>query len=179
MKLIDDDKFDKVWSDFQKNFNFDQGYWFKKQYEKCFNLKDKVFKLYMIDDKNSFVFEEQFQKEVNSILSRVIDEDIYAIDPFHDVWEFNPSELQKSEWSGHGDTYGDIVSNGFPCYYPNGEDFFFVTKDFSKGILFVPGFGETYPLMFVVGQELIDLFEKEKQNLSILDFDKKAMENYN
>ena len=33
-------------------------------------------------------------------------------------------------------------------------------------------------VMFVVGQELIDLFEKEKQNLSILDFDKKVMENY-
>lgn len=178
MKLIDKNKYDEIWASFQNVFKFNQKAWFKKQYDKCFDLKNKRIKFYIIDDKNRCVFQEGFQKNINNILSIVINEDIYAIDPFHDFWEFNPHELTGLDWSNHGDSYGDIVSDGFPCYYPNGEDFFFVTKDMSKGILCLPGFGETYPLMIVIGQKLIDIFEKEKQNLYLLNFDRELMDNY-
>ena len=178
MKLIDKKFYKDIMNKFHERFKFNQGNWFKKKYEKIFNLKNKTAKIYMIDDNNQFVFEAEFQKNINDILSVVINEDIYAIDPFHDFWGFNPHELTNLDWTNHGDTYGDIVSDGFPCFYPNGEDFFFVTKDMSKGILCLPGFGETYPLMIVIGQKLIDLFEKEKQNLYLLNFDRELMDNY-
>lgn len=172
MQIIDDEKqYNEIWNKFQKVFNFKNNC-FEKKYTKIFNLKNKDYKIYIIDDKNDFVLGDGFQDGVNAILKQAINQEMYAIDCNHDIWKFNPNENITLNQSGWGNDNSQMICEGFPCYYPAGDDFFFVTKDFSKGILCVSGFDKQHPLMFVIGQDLIRLFEKEKQNLCLIDYSK-------
>ncbi|MBO5395129.1 MAG: DUF2716 domain-containing protein [Clostridia bacterium] len=59
------------------------------------------------------------------------------------------------------------IYDGFPCYYPNGDYFLFLTTDLKKGILGVPGFGEIEACMFVIGEGLIYEVEKQKAALHL------------
>ncbi len=175
MRRIEDNKdYEKIWNDFQQHFHFEQNFWFVKKFEQIFDLNRKDCKIFMIDDNNKIVFEDKYQSAINKVLKSVIKENMYAIDWQHEIFEFNPNEdVAYSQTLFENDDF-----DGFPAYYPNGDDYFFVTKDFSQGILCVPGFGYTYPLMFVIGKNLIKAFDNAKTNLPLKDFDKKSMDEY-
>lgn len=172
MKNLTREEDDKVCEEFMKNFKFNPQNWHIKKFEQIFDLKNFKHKIYMIDDNNDIVISEKFQFYINNIFDKIFkNETLYAIDWNHGTFEYSPKEIDN--------VFGD---NGeelpIPSYFPAGDDYFFVSKDFKKGILTIPGFGRTYSLMFVVGEELIKAIDSVKTQIGLLDYDKTAMDNF-
>lgn len=177
MKNLTREEEDKIIDEFMKNFKFARENYSKRQFDKLIEIKNKLFKVFIIDDKACGG--EDYQKGVNEILKKVVNADMYAIDWNHGAWIFNPKEnisLQQSGWAEN--STGEVLYPGFPCYYPNGDDFFFVSRDFKQGILSFPGFGEEYAILYVIGKKLIDEFEKQKDALFLYDYSLDKMDDY-
>lgn len=178
MKNLTCEEYNKICDEFMRNFKFTTENYHKRKFDKLIDTAGKPFKVFIIDDKACD--NEDYQKGLNDILKKVVNADMYAFDWNHGVWIFNPKEnitLQQSGWAENLD--GKVLYPGFPCYYPNGDDFFFVSRDFKQGILAFPGFGEEYALLYVVGQKLVDEFEKQKDNLFLYDYSLEKMDYYN
>ncbi len=175
-RIVDRKEYDKVWNDFNSIYNFNQSKWFEKKYDEIFTIHDTPYKILIIDD--IACGKEEWQRKINDILKKVIIKDMYAIDWQHEIYVFNPNEnvtLEQSDW---GENFNNGVYEGFPCYYPNGDDFFFVTLDLKEGILCVPGVTETFALIYVVGQELIDEFSFNKEDLNLFNYNLNRMAKY-
>ncbi len=172
-RIIDSEEYDKIWYAFNSIYHFNQSKWFEKKYDKIFTIHDTPYKIFIID--NIAYGKEEWQSKVNDILKKVINKDMYAIDWQHEIHVFNPNENVTLEQSGWGEDFNNCIYEGFPCYYPDGDDFFFVTMDFREGILCVPGFTETFALIYVVGQKLIDEFSSNRENLNLFDYNKNLM----
>ena len=175
-RIIDKEEYVKIWNDFNSMYNFNQAKWFDKKYDEIFTIKHSPYKIFIIDD--VVCEKEEWQRKVNEILKKVINKDMYAIDWQHEIHIFNPHENITLEQSGWGENFDNYIYEGFPCYYPDGDDFFFITKDFREGILCVPGFGKTFALIYVVGQELIDEFSISKKKLDLYNYDINKMLKY-
>ena len=168
MKRIEDlQQSNILWSKIENDFGFKPDYYDIKEHkiDKIFTIKNFPFKIFKIN--NKCCGDEKYQERVNNILKKVINSDMYALDWQHDAFIFNPNENITLEESGWGDIVENAIYNGFPCYYPNGDYFMFISTDFTQGILGIPGFGIVDSCMFVIGDSLIKEFEKRQKELHL------------
>ena len=175
-RIVDEEEYTKICNEFYSIYNFNQDKWFNKKYDEIFTIHKTPYKIFIIDD--IACGKEEWQHKVNDILKRVVKKDMYAIDWEHEIHIFNPAANITLEQCGWGGDFDNCLYKGFPCYYPNGDDFFFVTKDFAEGILCIPGFGKTFALIFVVGLELIKEFSISKDDLHLFDYNFRKMIKY-
>ena len=107
------------------------------------------------------VWYETQEKVVNEIFKTISLSDIYVLNWQHDCFEYNPNENIKLYYNLPNDER-DFY---FPSYYPNGDYYFFISKDFSYGMLGHPWRKEIY----IFGEELIQEFETKKFALNIYE----------
>lgn len=154
MKVILDKS---IWNRVFDFFEFDSqsGFRFVKKGLEL-NVNYNVYKL-------GNVWTEEQEKIVNDVFKEMSNEDIYALDWQHDCFEFNPNEQIPLDYQYHDDDRNCEVY--FPSYYPNGDYYLFISKDFSYGLLGHPWLKEIY----VFGDELIKRFEEIKEKLNIVN----------
>lgn len=153
VKIIDDDLYEKIWNKIYKTFKF----------KPSMNLNVIPFKFKTIVTcytLNSFWTEKQ-EHLVNELFKKISNEEILALEWQSDCFEFNPREYANIAKQWYDETRDCNVY--FPTYYPNGEYFFFIDKDFSYGILGHPWRKEVY----VFGDSLIKLFKENEETLNI------------
>jgi hypothetical protein len=153
VKIIEHDLKNKIWDKIDKDFEFNPSINLDVI---PFKFKIKV-QCYTLD---SFWTLKQ-EHLVNEIFKEISNEEIYALDWQHESFIFNPHEYRNfaREWY---DESRD-VNVYFPSYYPNGDYYFFIAKDFSYGLLGHPWRDEIY----VFGDRLMELFESNKDALNI------------
>lgn len=107
----------------------------------------------------------QFDEVIKSILMRCMNEDeyIYALDWKHTGFRYNPkSELPMQKCVHIEDAFGGY-NVYFPDFYPDGDYYFFIAKDFRWGYL-------THPWQrrcWVFGSIIMEEFEKHKRELNL------------
>ena len=152
MKVILDDKvYNDIWAKIDKIIvNFDT-------IGVPFELDINNYKSYKLNT----IWNEEEEKIVNDIFKEISKNDIYALNWQHDCFEFNPQEEIPLYYHYHD--FDRNVEVYFPSYYPNGDFYFFVAKDFSYGLLGHPWRKEIY----VFGNELIDKFDGKMEQLDL------------
>ena len=87
--------------------------------------------------------------------------DMYALDWQHDCFIYNPcEEIPLDYWFYDAERNCNVY---FPSYYPDGDYHFFASFDWSIGLYGHPWKQE----IFVVGEQLIQEFEKAQNMLNI------------
>lgn len=153
MKVISDEKlYNEIWGKIRNDFIFFPASFIDQT--KSSKMKYKVYKL-----KNYWA--EQEEKIVNSIFIEMSADDIYALDWQHDCFEFNPKEEVPLFYHYYDKDRDCNVY--FPSYYPDGDFHFFISKDWSYGLLGHPWRKEIY----VFGSELIKKFETKIDELHL------------
>lgn len=148
MKLIlDNNLYDDIWNTMIERFN----------YPKDFSCTEpfKTFKIKL--------WNEDQERLVNEIFKQISNKEIYALDWQHDCFIFNPHENIPFNTEWYDENRDCNVY--FPTYYPNGDYYAFVSTDYSYGLMGHPWKSEIY----VVGNKLIDLFEKHKAELGLCE----------
>ena len=153
VKIIERDLKNKIWDKIDKDFKFNPSINIDSV---PFEFKIKV-QCYKLD---SFWTLKQ-EHLVNEIFKEISNEEIYALDWQHDCFIFNPHEYRNFARQWYDESRD--VNVYFPSYYPNGDYYFFIAKDFSYGLLGHPWRDEIY----VFGDELMELFEANKDALNI------------
>lgn len=157
MKVILDRNIeDNIWDEIKKRFRF---YSIENIRIKpiVHNIKYEVFKF--MDGKS---WSDEQEKIVNNIFKEISNNDIYALDWNHDCFEFNPREEIPLYYK-----YYDIERElwvYFPSYYPDGDYYFFISKDFSYGLLGHPWRRE----ICVFGDEFLNKFKQHINELGLL-----------
>ena len=153
MKVILDEKiYNDIWNKVNNKFKF--------KLSTDINVNPFEFDINYTSYKLNDVWTEEQEKIVNDIFKEISNDDIYALDWQHDCFEFNPKEEIPFYYQYHDDNRS--VEVYFPSYYPNGDYHFFISKDFSYGLLGHPWRKEIY----VFGNNLIDKFaEKDELNI--------------
>lgn len=153
--ILDKTKYDEIWNKIYDEYGFqpsphshDKNEWIR-------------FPIYYVRFKLNSVWSEEQEQIVNSIMKKVVNEEMYALDWRHDCLVFHPNENIPLYYSYYDETRG--VNVYFPSYYPNGDYYFFVKMDWSCGLFGHPWRQE----ICVVGEALIQEFEKEKERLDI------------
>ena len=109
------------------------------------------------------VWSDKQEKLVNSIFQSVDTTEMYALDWQHDCFVFDPREsIPLDHW--YYDKAGDC-NVYFPSYYPNGDFYFFVSKDWNMGLFGHPWKNEIY----VMGEKLIKIFDSMKKELDLTE----------
>ena len=153
VKIIERDLRNKIWDKIDKDFEFNPSINLDVI---PFKFKIKV-QCYTLD---SFWTLKQ-EHLVNEIFKKISNEEIYALDWQHDCFIFNPHEYMNFPRQWYDESRD--VNVYFPSYYPNGDYYFFIAKDFSYGLLGHPWRDEIY----IFGYELMELFEANKDALNI------------
>ncbi|MBQ8175615.1 MAG: DUF2716 domain-containing protein [Oscillospiraceae bacterium] len=151
MKLIlDNNLYDEIWNTMKERFNYPKDFSYTEPF--------KIFKVTL--------WNEDQERLVNEIFKQISNKEIYALDWQHDCFIFNPHENipVNTEWYDE-DRDCNVY---FPTYYPNGYYYAFVSTDYSYGLMGHPWKNEIY----VVGNRLIELFEKHKAELDLYEVNK-------
>ena len=152
IKLLDINLTKHLWSKIYNEFKFSPSSDFNK---KTFSfINSKCYKL-------TTVWSEEQECLVNEIFKHMSFDSIYALDWNHDCFEFNPYDYQQMSKQWFDKERNCNVY--FPSYYPNGDYFFFVSKDFTYGLFGHPWRREIY----VIGDALIKQFELNKEFLEL------------
>lgn len=112
--------------------------------------------------KRDIPWEPEQESVINSFFEKLIEGEIYALDWQHDCFMFSPKEHIPFEYE-----YFDAERECqvyFPTYFSNGDYYFFFDSKWKYGLFGHPWRGE----FVVIGQELIDMFESNKQYLGII-----------
>ena len=117
-------------------------------------IEHRVFKL-------TSQWSESQEKIINETLKGIGNSNIYALDWNHDCFEYNPNENIDFGFQFYDRNRDCNVY--FPTYYPDGDYHFFISKDWSYGILGHPWREEIY----CWGKELINKLEVLKDNLDM------------
>lgn len=151
MQVITDEAlYRRIWDRIYQDFSFStgDGEWLRPAGEsERFRLK-------------SFWNEKQ-EAIINEILCNVIGEEMYALDWQHDCFVFSPAEQIPTGYQYHDSERDCNVY--FPSYYPNGDYYFFVTKDFSSGLFGHPWRNE----LVVTGAALLREIRRNAQELDL------------
>ena len=153
VKIIEDDLYKEIWDKIYNDFKFYPSINIDSVPFR-FKIKVKCFKF------NSFWTAEQ-ENLVNELFKKISNEEIYALDWHHDCFIFNPHEYNNFKKQWYDETRNCNVY--FPTYYPDGDYHFFIDIDFKYGTLSHPWRKEIY----VFGDELMELFEVNKDALNI------------
>lgn len=95
------------------------------------------------------------------VFEELTDDEMYALDWQHDCFIFSPKEHIPFGYEEY-----DLDRNCqvyFPTYYPNGDYHVFVDKEWKYGLFGHPWKHE----IVVMGEKLMEMFEKEKVSLGI------------
>ena len=153
VKIIEHDLDKEIWDKIDKDFEFNPSINLDVI---PFKFKIKV-NCYTLD---SFWTLKQ-EHLVNEIFKEISNEEIYALDWHHESFIFNPHEYMNFPRQWYDESRD--VNVYFPSYYPDGDYYFFIAKDFSYGLLGHPWRDEIY----IFGDELMELFEANKDALNI------------
>lgn len=153
MKVILDAVYNDIWNKIYKEFHFSPSI-NKQEAPFKFNVRSVCYKL------NEYWSNEQ-ETIVNEIFKKLSDDDLYALDWQHDCFEYNPQENIELGYSYHDDERDCNVY--FPSYYPSGDYYFFVSKNWEYGMFGHPWRKEIY----LIGKKLIKEFDKHKRVLAI------------
>lgn len=104
---------------------------------------------------------EPQHKIVSEIFKSLDCKNIFALDWQHDCFLFNPCEEIPFGMTWHDDTRDCQVY--FPSYYPDGDYHFFISSDFSYGLLGHPWRKE----IWAFGQWLIQKLEENQAMLML------------
>ena len=148
--ILDKEKYNKIWNDITEIFKFNPS----STTPFSFNIKYICYKL------NSIWTDEQ-EKIVNDIFKKIDNCEIYALDYKHDCFEYNPNENIELNYHYHDDNRDCEVY--FPSYYPDGDYYFFISKDYKYGLLGHPWRKEIY----IFGNNLINEFKNKEKELNI------------
>lgn len=154
MKVIVDEKlYREIWDKIYKDYKFTpsinkQVTPFKFNVGVCYRLRE--------------YWSAEQEKIVNEIFKSLSDDDIYALDWQHDCFEYNPKEEIELGYNYHDDDRDCQVY--FPSYYPNGDYYFFVSKDWQYGMFGHPWRREIY----LIGDKLINEFAKKEKELGLV-----------
>lgn len=148
MKLIlDNNLYDDIWNTMIERFNYPKDFSCTKSF-KTFKVK---------------LWSEDQERLVNEIFKQISNKEIYALDWQHDCFIFNPHENIPFNTEWYDESRDCNVY--FPTYYPDGDYYAFVATDYSYGLMGHPWKSEIY----VVGNKLIELFEKHKAELDLCE----------
>ena len=157
IKIISDELAKEIWDFIFEKYKFNPST--KTDTEPfVFDVKVLCFKL-------KSIWNEEQELIVNDFFKKNSSNEIYALDWQHDCFEYNPhnyNEMKKQWFDQSRDCYVY-----FPSYYPNGDYFFFVSKDFRYGLLGHPWRKEIY----VFGDTLIEQFKHNEELLNIIQND--------
>ena len=159
MNILNNDKNNELWDKIENDFGFNPNFYLIKNNKsnEIFNIKHLPFKIFKIS--NNCYENELWQNKINNILKK-INSDMYALNWQHDGFLFNPNQ---------NISLTQCYENNFPTYYPDGDYYLFISKDFSQGIFNIPGFNFTNACMFVFGNILIEEFTKHKKELQLIE----------
>lgn len=107
------------------------------------------------------VWNDEQEALVNSFFVQSGAEKLYALDWHHDCFSFDPKDFGRLIKEYHDEDCDCNVY--FPSYYPNGDYYFFVEEDWKCALFGHPWISE----IVVYGQELIGLFEANKEELDL------------
>lgn len=153
VKIIEADLEDKIWNKIYKDYKFNPSINldvipFKFKFEVvCYAL-------------NSFWTLQQ-EHLVNEIFKEISNEELYALNWHHDCFIYNPHKYKNFTKQWYDESRD--VNVYFPSYYPDGDYYFFIAKDFSYGLLGHPWREEIY----IFGDALIELFKANEDALNI------------
>lgn len=116
-----------------------------------------IFRKYFLET----VWNDEQEALVNTILCDVIGEEMFALDWQHDCFLFDPNEKIPAGFQYHDS--GRDCEVYFPTYYPDGDYYFFISKDWSAGLFGNPWRKE----LIVTGEELITAIEKNCSALGL------------
>ena len=155
MKIIlNHKKYNDIWDKIYHDFHFSPFCKTNSDLWLSFPIECKRYRL-------NCIFSKEQERVINSIFCSVNAKDMYALDWQHDCFIYNPcEEIPLDYW--FYDTERDC-NVYFPSYYPNGDYHFFASFDWSIGLYGHPWKEE----MIVVGEKLIQEFEKVKNVLNI------------
>lgn len=153
IKIIDEKVEKEIWDYIFKKYKFNPS---AKIEELPF-----IFDVKVICYKLKSLWNEEQELIINDFFNKISCNEIYALDYYHDCFEYNPhyyNEIKKQCYDQSRD-----CNVYFPSYYPNGDYFFFVSKDFIYGLLGHPWREEIY----VFGEALIEQFKQNEELLNI------------
>ena len=157
MRIITQEEYRKIWDKLYDEYKF-----FPHPYDKTkeWLMPKGTIKKYRIKD-TGYIWNEKQESLINEILCKVVNEEMYALDWQHTCFAYNPNEWIPVDYH-----YFDAERNyevWFPTYYPNGDYYFFVSKDWSVGLYGHPWRKE----LIVVGDQLICEIDKNRVILSL------------
>lgn len=158
MRTITDERdYDNIWKKLVKEYRFRPG---AKPPEQWLTVPGKS-KPYCLNGHGCWNGEQE--KTVNAIFERICPGTMCALDWQHDCFFYDPRERIPLHYG-----YYDAMRKCnvyFPCYYPDGDHYFFVTPDWRAGLFGHPWRKE----IIVMGEKLIAEFEKVKDILELTE----------
>ena len=151
--ILDSNKYNNLWDSIDDKFKFHPSV--------DIDVVPFEFDIDYVCYKLNSVWSEEQEKIVNEIFKEISQDNLYALDWNHDCFEYNPSENIELDYHYHDNDRN--VEVYFPSYYPNGDYYFFVSKDLKYGMLGHPWRKEIY----VFGKKLINEFSKFENELNI------------
>lgn len=154
MKVISDELTNELWDmlfdkyRFNPNINDDGEDWISIPYD------NKVYTL-------NYVWTKEQETMINTFFENLVNGEMFALDWQHDCFIFSPKEHIPFQYEYH-DSERDCQVY-FPTYYPNGDYYFFFDKEWKYGLFGHPWRNQ----IIVIGKELIDMFEENKNILNI------------
>lgn len=155
MKVILDKKlYDKIWDKIYRDYKFHPS---TEKYVIPFKFNVRCVRYRLRE-----IWSAEQEKIVNDIFKSLSGNDIYALEWQSDCFEFNPKEEIELGYNYHDDDRDCNVY--FPSYYPNGDYYFFVSKNWEYGMFGHPWREEIY----LIGGKLISEFEKKEKESSLI-----------
>lgn len=154
MRVLDDDEENRVWDQIFSEFDFEPASVRKGVLPFRIEKEHRVYQLKKI-------WNEDEERLVNGLMCELGEEELYALNWQHDCFAFSPETEYQYQLQWYDEERG--VNVYFPSYWPDGDYYFFLTKDFSTGFLGHPWRKE----IWVIGKKMIEAFERVKDVLDI------------
>jgi hypothetical protein len=163
--LLDDTEYNIVWSKVENILGFNSGVKIKVPF--TISIDYEVYDLSLVSCDN-----EKFETLMREIIKTCAanDEYIYALDWQHTGFRYNPNAAELPQMFTHIENNNmpfGFVNIYFPTFYPNGDYYFFIQKDFAWGCLGHP-WKKKY---WIFGKKLIsemELFSSQLKNLGCI-----------
>ena len=164
-EILNDDEERRIWDKISKELSFNPSI---KNSSKPFEIK-VPYDVYDLNKSMIHWDDDNVEQKIKKIFITCMDKDayMYALDWQHTCFKYNPRiETQKDNPSF---IYDDRYSDGgykayFPTFYPNGDYYFFISRDFSWGYLTHPWQNK----IWVYGDELIKNFRKYAPDFNLV-----------
>lgn len=142
MKYLSNDKAVKIMDEFSAVFKFRKTHVDEKMW---FDFSNKKYIGYKLPEK--FLENDRYYEKINTLVNSIVKEDMFVID-----WNHSVRIKEKNEKVN---------------YFPNGDDYFFVTKNYDYAILTL-FISEKEHYIFFVGEKLVNEVVKLSLELELI-----------